>query len=63
MVMNRDLRIRITKLQHEIIKNKAEIEGKNVSEFCRQRILSNSHKMETMVKDVWQKVCHIPKNI
>jgi uncharacterized protein (DUF1778 family) len=52
MVLNRELRIRISKAQHELIKQQAELEGRNISSLCREKILLPNHALEKMVRDI-----------
>lgn len=63
MVMNRDLRIRLTKRQHEIIKSNAENAGKGISEFCREKILSPTFQMESSINRIKESVQKIEKLI
>jgi len=61
MAKNRELRIRISGRQHEIIKNYAEIEGKSISTFSRERILTPSHKTEMMIREIHDNVVNKEK--
>jgi uncharacterized protein (DUF1778 family) len=53
MALNTDIRIKVTKLQYEIIKNKAQVAGyKSVSAFIRDTVLNVDFSMETLVKEI-----------
>jgi uncharacterized protein (DUF1778 family) len=56
MALNRDLRIRVSRIQHEIIKNNAEIEGKTLSDYAREKILASNHRTEKMIREIFEKV-------
>ena len=54
MVYTRDIRIKVTSLQYEIIKNKAQVSGyKTVSDFIRETILNVDFSMEKLIKEIW----------
>ncbi len=61
MALTRDLRIRVSKLQREIIRNNAEIEGKNISGYCRERILSPNLRVEKLVREIHETVVGKPE--
>ena len=53
MALTRDIRIKVTALQYEIIKNKAQVSGfKSVSAFIRDVILKVDFSMEKMIKEI-----------
>lgn len=53
MVYTRDIRIKVTSLQYEIIKNKAQVSGyKTVSDFIRETILNVDFSMEKLIKEI-----------
>ena len=53
MVYTRDIRIKVTSLQYEIIKNKAQVSGyKSVSAFIRDTTLNVDFSMEKMIKQI-----------
>ena len=53
MPFTRDIRIKVTSLQYEIIKNKAQVNGyKSVSEFIRDTLLNVDLSMEELVKQI-----------
>ena len=55
MVYTRDIRIKVTSLQYEIIKNKAQVAGyKTVSDFIRETILSVDFSMEKLIKEIYE---------
>ena len=55
MVFTRDIRIRVTSLQYEIIKNKAQVSGyKSVAAFIRDTILMRDHSMEKLVAEMYE---------
>ena len=53
MVYTRDIRIKVTALQYEIIKNKAQVAGyKTVSDFIRETTLNVDFSMEKLIKEI-----------
>ena len=53
MVYTRDLRIKVTALQYEIIKNKAQVAGyKSVSAFIRDSVMKQDFSMEKLVREI-----------
>ncbi|MEM4263320.1 MAG: hypothetical protein QW666_00290 [Candidatus Woesearchaeota archaeon] len=53
MAFTRDLRIKITPLQYEIIKNKAQVSGyKSVSAFIRDSVLKEDYSTEELIKQI-----------
>lgn len=53
MAFTRDLRIKITPLQYEIIKNKAQVSGfKSVSAFIRDAVLKENYSTEELIKQI-----------
>ena len=55
MVYTRDIRIKVTSLQYEIIKNKAQVAGyKTVSDFIRETILNLDFSMEKLIKQIYE---------
>ena len=53
MGLTRDLRIKVTPLQYEIIKNKAQVFGyKSMSEFIRDIILKENYSAEDLIKQI-----------
>ena len=53
MALNTDIRIKVTALQYEIIKNKAQVAGyKSVSAFIRDTVLNVDFSMEQLVKQM-----------
>lgn len=57
MALTRDIRIKVTPLQFEIIKNKAEITGfKTVSSFIRTSILKDEDEIEDLLKKIYDKL-------
>ena len=55
MVYTRDIRIKVTSLQYEIIKNKAQVAGyKTVSDFIRETILNVDFSMEKLIKEIYE---------
>jgi hypothetical protein len=53
MALNTDIRIKVTALQYEIIKNKAQVAGyKSVSAFIRDTVLNVDFSMEQLVKQI-----------
>jgi len=53
VAFTRDIRIRVTKLQYVIIKNKAQVAGyKTVSAFLRDTVLNIDYSVETLVKEI-----------
>lgn len=53
MVYTRDIRIKVTALQYEIIKNKAQVSGyKTVSDFIRETVLNVDFSMEKLIKEI-----------
>ena len=57
MVFTRDIRIKVTALQYEIIKNKAQVAGyKTVSEFIRDSIMNIDFSMEKLIKEIHEMI-------
>ncbi len=57
MVYTRDIRIKVTSLQYEIIKNKAQVSGyKTVSDFIRETILNVDFSMEKLIKEIHEMI-------
>ena len=53
MAFTRDIRIKITSLQYEIIKNKAQVAGyKSVSAFIRDTVMNVDFSMEKLIKQI-----------
>ncbi len=53
MGMTRDIRIKVTPLQYEIIKNKAQVNGfKTVSSFIRDAIFNESGDLLKEIHDI-----------
>ena len=53
MTYTRDLRIKVTALQYEIIKNKAQIASyKSVSAYIRDTVLKQDFSMEKLVQEI-----------
>jgi uncharacterized protein (DUF1778 family) len=53
MAFNTSIRFRVTALQYEILKNKAQVAGyKTVSAFVRDTALNVDFSMEQLVKEI-----------
>jgi len=53
MGMTRDIRIKVTPLQYEIIKNKAQVHGfKTVSSFIRDAIFNEGNDLVKEIHDI-----------
>ena len=53
MVYTRDIRIKVTALQYQIIKNKAQVAGyKTVSQFIRDSVMNIDFSMEKLIKEI-----------
>lgn len=53
MALTRDIRIKVTGLQLEIIKNKAQVAGyKSVSAYIRDTIIKNETTFESLIKEI-----------
>ncbi|MBW2972792.1 hypothetical protein KY346_00185 [Candidatus Woesearchaeota archaeon] len=53
MALTRDIRIKVTPLQQEIIKNKAQVAGyKSVSAFIRDTIINEENTTEDLIKEI-----------
>jgi uncharacterized protein (DUF1778 family) len=61
MGMTRDIRIKVTPLQYEIIKNKAQVNGfKTVSSFIRDAIFNESGDL---LKEIHEILVNKPKSL
>lgn len=57
MVLTRAIRIKVTPLQHEIIKNKAQVSGyKSVSAFIRDIITEKNDSTEELIKQIHEMI-------
>lgn len=57
MGVTRDLRIRLTTLQYEIVRNKAQIEGyKTITAFIRDSILKENCETEELIKQIHEMI-------
>ena len=53
MAFTRDIRLKVTSLQYEIIKNKAQVSGyKTISAFIRDTTLNVDFSMEKLIKEI-----------
>jgi len=53
MSYTRNIRFRVTSLQYQIIKNKAQVAGyKTVSEFVRDTVMNIDFSMEKLIKEI-----------
>ena len=53
MVFTRDIRIKVTQLQFEIIKNKAQLAGKKtMAAYIRKVITNEDFSIENLVKEI-----------
>lgn len=54
MAMNHDIRIKVSLMQYETIKNRAEINGyKTISSFIRQRILKDKDETDKILNKIY----------
>ena len=57
MAQTRDIRIKVTSNQFEIIKNNANNDGhKTISSYIRQRILNKNDEIEEMLKKIYEEL-------
>ena len=53
MVYTRYIRIKVTSLQYEIIKNKVQVSGyKTVSQFVRDTVMNVDFSIEKLIKEI-----------
>ncbi len=64
MGLTRDLRIKVTPLQYEIIKNKAQVFGyKSMSAFIRDIVLNENYSTEELIKEIHEMVVKEKKDL
>ena len=57
MVYTRDIRIKVTALQYQVIKEKAQVSGyKTVSGFIRETVMNLDFSMEKLIKEIHEMV-------
>ena len=63
MALTRDIRIKVSPLQFEIIKNKAELNGfKTLSAFIRESALKEFDTTDLLLDKIYQELCKRDKN-
>ncbi len=63
MALTRDIRIKVSPLQFEIIRNKAELNGfKTLSSFIRESALKEFDKTDLLLDKIYQELCKRNKN-
>ncbi len=63
MALTRDIRIKVSPLQFEIMKNKAELNGfKTLSSFIRESALKEFDKTDLLLDKIYQELCKRNKN-
>lgn len=64
MGFTRDIRLRVTSSQYEIIKTKAKVAGyKTVSAFLRDTVLNIDYSVEKLVKEIYQIIVEDKKKL
>ena len=59
MVRNKKIVVRISPLQNQLIRSKAEASGyKSKSAFAREKLLKNSLNIEQMINKIHENVCN-----
>jgi hypothetical protein len=57
MVMTRDIRIKVTALQYEIIKSKAQVAGfRSLSHYIRETVLNTDFSAEKLIRQIHELV-------
>ena len=64
MSYTRNIRFRVTSLQYQIIKNKAQVAGyKTVSEFVRDTVMNIDFSMEKLIKEIHEIIVEEKKKL